>query len=90
MRDQTEYITIHWTPVVLCISQLVMAVIEKRWRFHMLMNLASALNHLQHQINIWVASVHSILLQALQRVASVGTGSLIIVHTEKLVLAMAS
>lgn len=88
-RDQTERTIIRWIPAVLCISQLGMVEIEKRWRLHMLMNLVSAQNHLQHQIT-WVASAHSILLQALQPVASVGIGNLITVLIEKLVSAMAS
>jgi hypothetical protein len=88
MRGQTEYITTPWIPVVPSISQLVMVVIERRWQLHMLMKLATARNHLQHQMNLWVGSVLSISHQAQQLVNSVGTGSQTIVLIEKVASAM--
>jgi hypothetical protein len=60
-----------------------MVVIERRWQLHMLMKLATARNHLQHQMNLWVGSVLSISHQAQQLVNSVGTGSQTIVLIEK-------
>lgn len=87
MRGLIEYITIPWIHVVQSISQLVMVVTEKRWRYLMLTNWVIVLTRPPHQI-LWVDSVHTILPQAQQPVGSVGIGSLITVHSGKLALAM--
>ena len=88
MRDQTEYITTHWIPVVLFISRLAMVATGKRWQSHMLMNLETVQSHQLHQMILWAASVLSILHQVQQQVNSVGTDSLIIVLSEKVALVM--
>lgn len=87
-RGQTECIITAWIPVVLYILQLVMVATEKKWQLHMLMNLGTARNHQPLQINSWVGFAHLTSHQAQQLVNSAGTGSLIIVHTEKAALAM--
>lgn len=87
-RDRTESTITLLIPVVLYTLPLAMVETGRKWLFYMQMSRGTAPDHLIRQTAIWVDFVPLTSHQVQQPESSVGIDNLIIVHTEKVALAM--
>ena len=88
MRGRTGCTTTLWIHAVQYILHWEVVVVERQWQLLMLMILGIVQSHTLHQTETLVASVHSILQQALLQVTFAGTSNLSIVHSGKAALVM--